>query len=210
MSNQSSLISSIYKSREIILEQLESQNYNVQNYKNFDLNEINALYENQMLDILVENVELNKKMYVHYYLPGKLTYQKIYSLIDELYVVEEKLKPTDTLYIISENEPNDTINTTVKHIWEKDEIFIIVQSLKRLKFNVMKHVLVPPHRILSSDEKDLIRKKYNIVNDENWPDLSRFDPVAKAIFIKPGEVCEIQRPSKTAMVANYYRICVSI
>ena len=180
------------------------------NYKNFDLNEINTLYENQMLDILVENTNSDKKMYIHYYLPGKLTYQKIYSLIDELYVVEEKLKQTDILYIISENESNDTINTTVKHIWEKEEIFIIVQSLKRLKFNVMKHVLVPPHRILSSDEKDLIRKKYNIINDSNWPDLSRFDPVAKAIFIKPGEVCEIQRPSKTAMVANYYRICVSI
>lgn len=210
MSNQSSLISSIYRSREVILEQLESQNYDIQNYKNFDLNEINALYENEILDILVENVELNKKIYVHYYLSGKLTYQKIYALIDELYVVEEKLKQTDILYIISENESNDTINNTVKHIWEKEEIFIIVQSLKRLTFNVMNHVLVPPHRILSSEETDLIKKKYNIMNDSNWPDLSRFDPVAKSIFIKPGQVCEIKRPSKTSMVANYYRICVSV
>lgn len=210
MSNQSSLISSIYRSREVILEQLELQNYDIQNYKNFDLNEINALYENEMLDILVENVELNKKIYVHYYLSGKLTYQKIYALIDELYVVEEKLKQTDTLYIVSENESNDTINNTVKHIWEKEEIFIIVQSLKRLTFNVMNHVLVPPHRILSSEETDLIKKKYNIMNDSNWPDLSRFDPVAKSIFIKPGQVCEIKRPSKTSMVANYYRICVSV
>ena len=51
-------------------------------------------------------------------------------------------------------------------------------------------------------------KKYNIMKDEEFPYLQRFEPVAKAIGIRPGEVCEILRPSKTAVVAPYYRICV--
>ena len=51
-------------------------------------------------------------------------------------------------------------------------------------------------------------KKYNIMKDDEFPDIQRFDPVALAIGIRPGEVCEILRPSKTAVSAPYYRICV--
>ncbi len=46
------------------------------------------------------------------------------------------------------------------------------------------------------------------MNDGQFPDISRFDPAAQAIGIRPGEVCEIIRPSKTAISAPYYRICI--
>ena len=39
--SKSSLISSIYKSREVILELLEIQNYDISNYMGVDINEIN-------------------------------------------------------------------------------------------------------------------------------------------------------------------------
>jgi DNA-directed RNA polymerase subunit H len=96
---------------------------------------------------------------------------------------------------------------TVKHIWESEKIFIILQPLKRLQFNILTHILVPPHRVLSESEKIDIKKRYNIIDDSHFPDISRFDPVAQAIGIRPGEVCEIIRPSKTAISAPYYRIC---
>ena len=50
--------------------------------------------------------------------------------------------------------------------------------------------------------------KYNIQNDAQFPDISRFDPVSQAICLRPGQVCEIMRPSKTAVFAPYYRLCV--
>ena len=103
---------------------------------------------------------------------------------------------------------NETLMNLLKHIWEQDGIFIIIQSIKRLQFNLLEHSLVPPHRILTNDEKVAIQQKYNIMNDEQFPDISRFDPVAHVIGIRPGEVCEIIRPSKTAIQTNYYRICV--
>jgi DNA-directed RNA polymerase subunit H (RpoH/RPB5) len=68
--------------------------------------------------------------------------------------------------------------------------------------------LVPPHRVLNESELILIRNKYNIMDDSQFPEISRFDPVAQAIGIRPGQVCEITRPSKTAISALYYRICV--
>jgi DNA-directed RNA polymerase subunit H (RpoH/RPB5) len=217
--SKSSLISSIYKSREIILEQLEMQNYDVSNYKGIDINEINTLYETSMLDILVEknsedeNSEtkiIKQKMYVHYYPDGKISQSKIQNLIDDLFITEETLTQKDTLFVITENEPNETINNFVHHLWEKDGIFVIIQSIRRLKFNVLKHELQPKFRILNQMEVDDIKKKYNIMNDSNWPEISRFDPVCKSTFIRPGEIFEVMRPSKTALISKYYLICISI
>jgi DNA-directed RNA polymerase subunit H (RpoH/RPB5) len=220
--SKSSLISSIYKSREIILEQLEMQNYDISNYKGIDINEINKLYETSMLDILVEkNVEdfvlkdtehemINRKIYIHYYPDGKISQTKIQNLIDDLFITEETLTQKDTLFVITESEPNETINNFVHHLWEKDGIFVIIQSIRRLKFNVLNHELQPKFRILNQIEVDDVKKKYNIMNNSNWPEISRFDPVCKSTFIRPGEIFEVLRPSKTALITKYYLICISI
>jgi DNA-directed RNA polymerase subunit H len=129
-------------------------------------------------------------------------------MIDDLFNVEEILSKDDTLFIIVKDEVNETLVNTVKHIWETDKIFITIQPLKRLQFNILDHILVPSHRVLSINETIQIKNRYNIVNDVQFPDISRFDPVAQAIGIRPGEVCEIIRPSKTAISAPYYRICI--
>ena len=40
------------------------------------------------------------------------------------------------------------------------------------------------------------------------PEISRFDPQALALCIRPGDVCKFIRNSSTALEYNYYRICV--
>ena len=110
--------------------------------------------------------------------------------------------------IIIKDDMNETLTNVVKHVWEQDGIFIIVQSIKRLQFNILEHDLVPEHRVLTSEEVDVVKKRYNIVDNTQFPDISRFDPVAQVIGIRPGEVCEIIRPSKTAITSYYYRICL--
>jgi DNA-directed RNA polymerase subunit H (RpoH/RPB5) len=100
------------------------------------------------------------------------------------------------------------LTNELKHIWESDGIFIVIESIKRLQFNILKHTLVPEHRILNNNEVTEIMKKYNITDKAQFPDISRFDPVARVIGLRPGEVCHIIRPSKTAIEANYYRVCV--
>ena len=40
---------------------------------------------------------------------------------------------------------------------------------------------------------------YNIINDKQIPDISRFSPVSQVIGIRPGQVCRIDRTSKTAI-----------
>lgn len=212
--NTSSLISSIYKSRNILLELMESQGYNINDNFEFSINEINAMFTNKQLDMILEkNTENEKtkkknKIYIRYYLVKTLRPQNIQEMIDDLFNVEEILTKEDTLYIIVKDEPNDTMIQLLKQVWEQDGIFIIIESLKRLQFNILQHILVPPHKKMTTAEVNIIKQRYNIMNDSQFPELSRFDPVAKAIGIRPGEVCEILRPSKTSIVSNYYRICV--
>jgi DNA-directed RNA polymerase subunit H len=129
-------------------------------------------------------------------------------MIDDLFHLEEILQKEDTLFIIIKDEINETLTNELKHIWESDGIFIVIESIKRLQFNILKHSLVPEHRVMSDDEVTLIMQKYNITNKVQFPDISRFDPVARVIGLRPGTVCHIIRPSKTAIEANYYRVCV--
>jgi DNA-directed RNA polymerase subunit H (RpoH/RPB5) len=210
----SSLTSAVYKSRSIILEQLQLQGYDVGDYSGFSVNEVNTMKTNNQLDMILEKLDEDPttktkgKIYIRYYLAKALRPANLQEMIDDLFNVEEVLKKTDTLLIVVKDEVNDTLINTLKHIWEQDKIFIIIQSLKRLQFNLLNHVLVPPHRILSIPETIQIRSRYNIMSDGQFPDISRFDPVAQAIGIRPGQVCEIIRPSKTAISAPYYRICM--
>jgi DNA-directed RNA polymerase subunit H (RpoH/RPB5) len=212
--NTSSLTSAIYKSRNILLELLRSQGYSVKDYEGFSINEVNIMKTNNQLDMIFEkNIEegdkiTNNKIYVRYYLAKTIRPQNLQEMIDDLFIVEDVLTKKDTLLIVVKDQPNDTIIETLKHIWEKDGIFIIVQNLKRLQFNILNHVLVPPHRIIKNDELLNIKKRYNIMDNSQFPEISRFDPVAQAIGMRPGDICEIIRPSKTAISAPYYRFCV--
>jgi len=212
--NTSSLISSIYKSRTIILDLMKTQGYDTNDYEGFSVNEVNTMKVNNQLDMILEktteDVDMKRKpkIYIRYYLAKTLRPQNLQEMIDDLFNIEEVLSKQDTLFIVVKDEVNETLINTLKHIWEQDKIFIVIQNLKRLQFNILKHVLVPPHRVLSSAEIIAIKRRYNVMDDNQFPDISRFDPVAQAIGIRPGQVCEIIRPSKTAISAPYYRICM--
>jgi DNA-directed RNA polymerase subunit H len=189
---------------------MEKQGYTITDYNGFSVNEVNTMKLNNQLDMLLEKGskdEKVKKIYIRYYLAKALRPNNLQEMIDDLFNVEEILTKDDTLLIVVKDEINDTLENVLKHIWETDKIFIILQPLKRLQFNILEHVLVPFHRVLTTEETIQIKKKYNIINDEQFPIITRFDPAAQAIGIRPGEVCEIIRPSKTAIWAPYYRIC---
>jgi DNA-directed RNA polymerase subunit H (RpoH/RPB5) len=229
--NISSLISQIYKSRNVILELMGKQGYNISEYEGFSVNEVNTMKTNNQLDMILEKKQAsqlienpdaigdaiinpeevignNRKIYIKYYLAKALRPNNLQEMIDDLFMVEEVLTKNDTLLVVVKDEVNETMINTVKHIWESEKIFIILQPLKRLQFNILSHILVPSHRILKEQEKISIKQRYNIMQDFQFPELSRFDPVAQAIGIRPGEVCEIIRSSKTAILAPYYRICM--
>ena len=213
--NSSILISHIFNSRKTVLELMAKQGYNVNDYANFSINEVNSMKLNNQLDMLLETRDdkisdetPKKKIYIRYYLASRPAPKNIQEMIDDLFVLTETLKKTDTLFIIIKDDPNETLINELKHIWESEGIFIVIESIKRLQFNILEHVLVPPHRVMVESEVKKIMTKYNINDKTQFPDISRFDPVARVIGLRPGQVCNITRASKPAIETNYYRVCV--
>lgn len=215
-SSNSSLISQIFQSRKILLELMDNLGYDISGYSNFSIAEVNAMKLNNQLDMLLEMkqieekipLEQNKKIYIRYYLGKALRPNNLQEMIDDLFILTETLSKNDTLYIIIKDDVNETLINELKHIWEKDGILIIIENIKRLQFNILKHILVPEHKIMNDDEIKLMCAKYNITNMEQLPEISRFDPVARAICLRPGQICHIIRPSKTSITSDYYRVCV--
>ena len=84
---------------------------------------------------------------------------------------------------------------------------VTVHATKRLLFNILEHELVPPHRIMDEEETEAFKEKFKISDLSMIPDIGRFSPVALAIGMRPGQVCEIMRPSNTAVEVPFYRVC---
>lgn len=212
METGSNLITQIYTSRKILLNLLKGQGFDIKEYDKFSINEVDAMYQQQQLDMLLERTDetgQNLKTYVRYYLK-MLRPAHINDIIEDLFINEEILTSRDTLMVITVNSINETITQLLKHIYERDGKFIIIYNMRMLQFNILENVLVPNHRILTMPEILVVKQKYNITSDFQWPDISRFDPVAQVIGMRPGQICEITRPSKTAIEGKSYRICLNI
>lgn len=209
MSKNSNLILSLYKSRNTIIELLEYQGYNIDNHMTFSINEIDAMYKNKQLDFLVTNQNNNTKTYIKYFLDSKQIKPNVLDeFIDELFHIETVLTKNDTLLIIVEDEPNDTIITKVKYLYDKMGIFVVLHRITRLQFNILNHSLVPKCEILDDENVQQLQKTYNITDIKKIPEISRFDPQALAMSLRPGQICKFDRNSATSMNYTYYRICI--
>jgi DNA-directed RNA polymerase subunit H (RpoH/RPB5) len=203
---QSGYINQIYKSRNVILDILNKRGFDVNDYKGSSISEIHSMYKNEQLDMLVNKID--KKVYVKYYLAkNSIRDSIIYEYIDDLFNIDNILTKKDDLIIITKTQPNDTIIKLLKDIYNEENIFITIICIKNLQFNILNHSLVPPHKVLNDDEKKKVFIKYNIQSDNQVPTISRFDPVSLVIGLRPTELCEIIRPSKTSITSKFYRLC---
>jgi DNA-directed RNA polymerase subunit H (RpoH/RPB5) len=159
--------------------------------------------------MLVKNKKNNQTAYVKYYLDAKqIRPANLEKIIEDLFEIENVLTKKDVLIIITEDEPNETIVTTLKYIYEHDGVFVVIHNINRLQYNILNHSLVPHCTILEENEVEELKKKFNIQKLSQLPEISRFDPQALAICLRPGQVCHFQRDSATAMLYEYYRVCV--
>ncbi|MCD6572789.1 MAG: DNA-directed RNA polymerase subunit H [Thermoplasmata archaeon] len=80
--------------------------------------------------------------------------------------------------------------------------------LAKMKFDILKHTLVPHHEILSAEEAEKLLKAYRI-KKEDLPQILITDPVVKAIGAKEGDIIKITRRSPTAGESVAYRLVVT-
>ena len=207
----SSRVILLYKSRRTLLEQLATRGYDTSEYESTTVGEIDAMLANNQLDMLLHQKETGQSVYVKYprQSASRQIQQKVLDeLIEDLYIIDEVLTPKDTLILLIEDEPNDSLLGKIRTLYDRDGIFIIVQSMQRLQFNILNHTLVPKMTALGESEMKDVMKKLNVRSVKQFPEISRFDPHAQAIGLRPGQVGKIERSSPTALSSTYYRVCV--
>lgn len=208
MSNNNQILN-IFKSRTNILQIMESNGYDIDDYSNFSINEIDAMFSNNQLDMLIENTANKQKTYIKYYLSAKqLRKGNLEEIIEDLYAIDNILEKKDTLIIITEDEPNDAIITHIKYLFDHDDLFVVIHNIRRLQFNILEHNLVPKCSILENNEVENFMNKFNIQSLKQLPEISRFDPQALALCMRPGQIAKFSRKSITALETDYYRVCV--
>ncbi|HVN74196.1 MAG TPA: DNA-directed RNA polymerase subunit H [Methanoregula sp.] len=75
------------------------------------------------------------------------------------------------------------------------------------KLNVLEHVMVPDHIIMSEEEVSELLTRYNITTDQ-LPKIYHDDPAVKSIGANADDVIRIIRASHTAGRAEAFRLVI--
>jgi len=212
MDSNQSYIKQIYIARMHMIQYLKNMGFDCDNYENFSIEEVEVMNKYTQLDFKVSKE--NESCYVLFKLDKNLKQNMIKKnnvegFINEIFEDTIPIEKNDTLVIITTEYAQDSIHKVVKNMWEIQNKFVVILTLANLQMNILKHSFVPQHIKLTPEEKIELYKKFNIQNDLQLPEISRFDPVAKIIFLKPGDVCKIIRFDKISLTNEFYRICVS-
>ena len=202
----------LFKSRKIILDMLEMRDYDVSELRNYSINEIRLMKENSGLNFLL--TKEGRKCYVHYHIEKKLRANDLTKAIENRFIKEEsaELEEGDELIIICKeklliSKKYGNFSSKLNNYYNNYNFFVQIFNINSLQYNLMEHELVPEHIILNEHEKKDVLKYYNLTADK-MPCISRFDPVAKFIGLRPKQMCKIIRNSYTAGKTNYYRVCI--
>jgi DNA-directed RNA polymerase subunit H (RpoH/RPB5) len=105
-------------------------------------------------------------------------------------------------YIIVENI-NQKSEKIISHYKTACEIF----KTAELKINIVDHILVPKHIVLTQEESKLVLETYN-AKKKDMPLISSTDPIARYYNMKSDDICKIERPSVMTCTTPFYRIVV--
>jgi|TARA_B100000886_G_scaffold890_1_gene645 DNA-directed RNA polymerase subunit H (RpoH/RPB5) len=203
--------SDLYLSRKNLLVYLKSQGYDTDAHDSITMAEINAMNSSSNtssnLDFEVQDTT-DKKCSIFYYLKPNQSIKQ--SVLEDMVMsyYEENDKSKCIFIIIIQGTINDTVQKTIKHLWKKHQEYVVVYEVKHLLVNLLEHSYVPKHEKLTEIEKQALYSSKNILEDKQMPEISMFDPMAKVLLLKPGEVCKITRYNKISFMDDFYRLCV--
>ena len=201
-------LSQSFKAYKVLLELCSDRNYIVPDeYNEIDFPTFRYLYNNKQYDIFCEKHKTipNKKIYIKFIQGIKIKPNTIREYVTN--ITAEFLDNNDVeneLIVVLKNKPNNSILKIEK---EKEFRHCEILWLAKVQFNITKHCLVPKHIPLTESETEELLSKYNITNIYQLPYFSKDDAIVRYYNFKPGTVCKILRPSKTAVEHTFYR-CV--
>ena len=109
--------------------------------------------------------------------------------------------------IVAETVVMVHINKQIATQVNKHDMQVEVFSFADLMMDITEHELVPPHIMLSEQEKQEVLRRF-CTSESKIPKLLQTDPVAKFYNMQPGQMVKIIRKSPTRDSAEYYRVVV--
>ena len=103
----------------------------------------------------------------------------------------------------------EDINQKSENIIENYKTPCEIFKNNQLMINIVDHVMVPKHEILSQEQGEQVLQTY-CARKKDMPLISTSDPVAKYYNIKIGNIVRITRPSSMTVESIFYRIAVKI
>ena len=205
-------VQTIYNSRIHLLQILETLGYETENYSGFSVNEIDERMKTMQLDMEIRK-PTGQVAYVKYLCGNKaptkgLNAKVLDFIIDDLYTNSGTLSKRDTLILIIDGEPNDSMHERFKYLHDHDGYFVVCHNIARLQFNILQHEKVPKSEVATDEEVSEVMTRFNMTTRKQFPEIGRFDPVSLALCLRPGEICKIHRPTPTAGTSMFYRVCV--
>lgn len=202
----------IIRSRPTILEILNDRGFNVDSYKDESPEDLitkssTALIndiELELLRIQVKHKETSSKAFVFYWMGSVKQKRKTMFPLSE----EFGIKDGDDVLIVLNEPMHDEFHSISIRRREHEHIGFF--NIRNLITNPTKHTLVPPHRRLSPEEAEEVRKEYYIDSKSisKPPEIKYHrDMIARVLGLRVGDIVEILRPSITAGEAKYYRVC---
>jgi len=205
-------VQTFYNSRTNLLKILETLGYDTEQYAGFSVNEIDERMKTMQLDMELRK-STGEKAYVKYLCGNKapmkmLNAKTLEQIIEDLFINSDTLAKNDTLIIVIDGEPNDSMHERFKYLYDHDGYFVVCHNIARLQFNILEHEKVPKSEVATDEEVTEIMRTYNMTNRKQFPEIGRFDPVSLALCLRPNQICKIHRPTPTAGTSMFYRVCV--
>ena len=205
-----SMVRRVFTARAILLKQLAALGYMTRMWNEETPAEIDMRIQNKELNFVLEpSSGMNEgATHVRFHIEKALRHIHITALADELSELAGFDRNRDTVVLISKDLPNDSVKSALETVYATKGIYIIVRALQELQFNILEHKLVPKQSKLTAAQTQQLQTKFRIRDiRKQLPGISRFDPAARAIQLRPGQVVKILRPSVNAGYTNYYRVC---
>lgn len=205
----------LIRSRFTLLQILEERGYDTTPYQNIAPEQILTLAggaSSRALDIVVNRKDGSgapcERAVVIYMLHDAIC-RSLFTFTRDIYTDSYPTKKDDVIVLV--NEPfNEVFDKTSLSLWQQpDKCRMTFFHIKQMVVHLGKHVLVPPHRKLSSEEAKTVMDYYNITQKSQFPLIKHNDIQAKLLGLVPGDLVEILRPSPTAGVSRVLRICAA-
>lgn len=204
--------------------------YDTSEYFGAGMHEVDAMYHTDQLDMTFDHyastdkgtdnadgenrvatrVPADKRTYVKY-LFRALNKAQFIAMIEELYSSKSfvHLTQEDTLIVVLVGSGvTAPVLGALSHIWNTAKKLVVAFDIRELQFNALDHDLQPKDiHVASSNKKKELTSRYKI-RDDQFPEVSRNDIVARLLCARPGQIICYNRSSPTAISQWTYRIVV--